>query len=69
VSVSKDFEELFARLNARGVKALVVDAHAVAYYAKPRFTKDFDLFVEPRMRRFAYLHTPVALAIHLRVSC
>jgi hypothetical protein len=25
----------------------VVGAHAVAFHAKPRFTKDFDLFVEP----------------------
>jgi hypothetical protein len=34
-------------LNRHGVKALVVGAHAVAFHAKPRFTKDFDLFVEP----------------------
>ncbi|HVT57683.1 MAG TPA: hypothetical protein VHR45_04715 [Thermoanaerobaculia bacterium] len=26
---------------------LVVGAHAVAFHAKPRFTKDLDLFVEP----------------------
>jgi hypothetical protein len=25
----------------------VVGAHAVAFHAKPRFTKDFDLFVDP----------------------
>ena len=25
----------------------MVGAHAVAFHAKPRFTKDFDLFVEP----------------------
>jgi hypothetical protein len=34
-------------LNRHAVKALVVGAHAVAFHAKPRFTKDFDLFVEP----------------------
>jgi hypothetical protein len=34
-------------LNARGVKALVVGAHAVAFHAKPRYTKDLDLFIEP----------------------
>jgi hypothetical protein len=33
VSVSKDFEDLFACLNARRVKALVVGAHAVAFHA------------------------------------
>jgi hypothetical protein len=34
-------------LNRHGAKALVVGAHAVAFHAKPRFTKDLDLFVEP----------------------
>ena len=47
MSVSKDFEDLFACLNARRVKALVVGAHAVAFHAKPRFTKDLDLLIEP----------------------
>ena len=47
MNVSKDFEELFAFLNARRVKALVVGAYAVAFYAKPRFTKDIDILVEP----------------------
>ena len=47
MSVSKDFEELFALLNAHGVKALIVGGHAVAFHAKPRYTKDIDVFVEP----------------------
>lgn len=47
MSVSRDFEELFACLNAHGVKALIVGAHAVAFHAKPRFTKDLDIFVDP----------------------
>lgn len=47
VSVSKDFEELFACLNARGVRALVVGGYAVAFHAKPRYTKDIDVLVEP----------------------
>jgi len=45
--VSRDFEELFACFNAREVKALVVGAYAVAFHAKPRFTKDLDVWVEP----------------------
>lgn len=44
---TKDFEELFACLNARRVKAIIVGGHAVAFHAKPRFTKDVDLLVEP----------------------
>lgn len=47
MSVSKDFEELFALLNARGVKALVVGGYAFAYHAKPRHTKDIDVWIEP----------------------
>jgi hypothetical protein len=44
--VSKDFEELFACLTARNARALVVGGYAVAYHAKPRFTKDIDIFVD-----------------------
>ncbi|MGH2669508.1 MAG: hypothetical protein ACRDH5_10440 [bacterium] len=42
-------------MNRHGVKALVVGAHAVAFHAKPRFTKDFDLFVEPSPENAARL--------------
>lgn len=45
--VTKDFAELFACFNARGVKAVVVGGYALAFHAKPRFTKDIDVFVEP----------------------
>jgi hypothetical protein len=34
-------------LNAQSVRALIVGGYAVAFHAKPRFTKDLDLFVEP----------------------
>ena len=44
--VNRDFRDLFAALNEAGVKYLVVGAHAVAYYAEPRFTKDLDIWVE-----------------------
>ena len=44
---NKDFEELFECLSGRNVKALVVGAHAVAFHAKPRYTKDVDILVEP----------------------
>jgi hypothetical protein len=45
-SVSKDFEELFGCFNAKKVKALIVGGYALAYHAKPRYTKDVDLWVE-----------------------
>lgn len=34
-------------MDARNVNALIVGGYAVAFHAKPRFTKDIDLFVEP----------------------
>ena len=45
--MTKDFAELFACLTARNVKALIVGGYAVAFHAKPRFTKDIDIFVDP----------------------
>ena len=46
---SRDFEELFASLNAHGVKYLVVGAHALAHYVTPRFTRDLDLWIPPAL--------------------
>lgn len=37
MSHSDDFKELFASLNAHGVRALVVGGHAFAYHARPRY--------------------------------
>ena len=39
----RDYEEFFELLNANGVKFLIVGAHAVAFYARPRATKDIDI--------------------------
>ena len=44
--MTKDFEELFACLTARNARALVVGGYAVAFHAKPRFTKDIDIFID-----------------------
>jgi hypothetical protein len=45
MKTSKDFADLLACCNARGVEYLVVGGHAFAFHAKPRFTKDLDLLV------------------------
>lgn len=34
-------------MTARSVKAVIVGGYAVAFHAKPRFTKDVDVFIEP----------------------
>jgi predicted nucleotidyltransferase len=44
---SRDYEEFIAALNDHGVRYLVVGAHAVALHARPRATKDLDVFVDP----------------------
>ena len=42
-----DYEEFLAALNAHGVRYLIVGAHAVAYHAQPRATKDLDILLDP----------------------
>jgi predicted nucleotidyltransferase len=44
---SRDYEEFIAALNAHGVRYLVVGAHAVAFHARPRATKDLEILIEP----------------------
>jgi hypothetical protein len=53
--VTKDFEELFACLNARHARAVIVGGYAFAFHAKPRFTKDIDIFVEPTPENAAHV--------------
>ena len=43
--VNPDFRDLFAALNDAQASYLVVGAHAVAFYAEPRYTKDLDVWV------------------------
>lgn len=44
---SRDYEEFLASLNGHGVRYLLVGAHAVAHHARPRATKDLEIYVEP----------------------
>ena len=43
----RDFEELLESLNAARVRYLIGGAHALALHARPRATKDLDLFIDP----------------------
>lgn len=43
---SSDQIDFLRCLRRQGVRALLVGAHAIAFYAKPRYTKDLDLFIE-----------------------
>jgi len=44
---SQDYEEFIAVFNAHGVRYLVIGAHAVAFHARPRATKDLDIWIDP----------------------
>jgi len=44
---SHDYEEFIGALNAHGVRYLVVGAHAVAFHARPRATRDLDILLDP----------------------
>ena len=45
--MSRDYEEFIAALNWHGVRYLVIGAHAVAFHARPRATKDLDILLGP----------------------
>ena len=49
MKVEKDYEEFLRLLNKNKVKYCIVGAYAVAFYGKPRFTKDIDILVESSM--------------------
>ena len=44
---SQDYEEFIAALNDHRVRYLVIGAHAAAFHARPRATKDLDIFLDP----------------------
>ncbi len=45
--VNQDYKDLFKILNEEKVEYLIVGAHAVIFYAEPRYTRDIDLWVNP----------------------
>lgn len=47
VATNPDFNDLFCAFNARDVRYLVVGAYAVTFHARPRFTQDLDVWVDP----------------------
>lgn len=47
MKVEKDYEDLLGLLNKYKVRYCVVGAYAVAFYGRPRYTKDLDILIEP----------------------
>jgi len=47
VDAVSDFEDLLAALNRHEVRYLIIGGLAFIYHAKPRYTKDLDLWIDP----------------------
>lgn len=47
MKTEKDFEELLGLFNRHKVRYCIIGSYAVAFYAKPRYTKDIDILIEP----------------------
>jgi len=43
--MNEDLRELLRLLRSHGVEFVVIGAHAVGFYSRPRMTQDLDLFV------------------------
>jgi predicted nucleotidyltransferase len=50
VKIEKDYEDILRLFNKYKVRYCIVGAFAVAFYARPRYTKDLDLLVSPDLR-------------------
>jgi hypothetical protein len=67
MKVNSDFKDLLHALNEAGVRYLIVGGYAVMVHTEPRFTKDLDIWVEPRtenadrlLAALAHFGAPVA---------
>ena len=46
MKVEKDYEEFLRLLNKNEVRYCIVGAYAVAFHARPRYTKDIDIVIK-----------------------
>lgn len=53
MAINSDFRDLFVELNAAGCRYLLVGGYAMAAHGAPRFTKDLDIWVEPKVTNAA----------------
>jgi len=49
MKVEKDYEDLLKLFNKNEVKYCIIGAYAVAFYGRPRYTKDMDILIEPEV--------------------
>ena len=53
----RDFEDLLEELEAHEIRYLIVGGLAFIFHAKPRYTKDMDLWIDPDPDNVARLNT------------
>lgn len=58
--MNRDFEEMLRALSDAGAEFMVIGAHAVAVYARPRATGDLDLWVRPTQANAERVWTALA---------
>ena len=46
MKTEKDYEEFLRLLNKNSVRYCIIGSHALAFHARPRYTKDIDILVE-----------------------
>lgn len=46
MKVEKDYEEILKLFNSHRIKYCIIGAFAVAFYARPRYTKDIDILID-----------------------
>jgi hypothetical protein len=47
MKIQKDYEEFLELLNKHGARYCVIGSFALAFHARPRYTKDMDILVQP----------------------
>ena len=47
MKIEKDYEELLKLFNKNKVRYCIIGSYAVAFHAKPRYTKDMDILIDP----------------------
>lgn len=45
--IEKDYEELLRLFNKNSVRYCIIGSYAVAFYAKPHYTKAMDILIDP----------------------
>ena len=55
MSLSADLREFIALLNSHGVEYVIVGAHSLVFYSRPRYTGHLDILVRPSSENAAKL--------------